>query len=136
LIVTVCCQRRACGMLVAASRTATWLQVGWQNHANRRSASELTFGFHAPAVQLRDMLDDRESETGATEFAAARFVSSIEALKNTRQLILAHPDSIVAHAKNDFGTALGCLQANLSVFTRIFHCILQQIVENFLHACL
>src|SRR6266496_95474 len=103
-----------------------------QHHANRGSFSELALGFYAAAVQLGDMFHNRESETGTTELAAARFVSAIEALENPWQIIFADPNSIIGHAEHDLRTVLGPSQTNLSVLTRIFQGVIQQIIENFM----
>ena len=39
------------------------------------------------AVTVQDVLDDREPETGAAEFAAARRVDSVEPLGQPRQMV-------------------------------------------------
>ena len=53
-----------------------------QQDANGCSLSGLALGFHASAVQLRDVFDDGKSQTGPTEFPAAGFVSAVKAFED------------------------------------------------------
>jgi hypothetical protein len=53
-----------------------------QQDANGCSFSGLALGFHASAVQLRDVFNDGKSQTGPTEFAAAGFVSAVKAFED------------------------------------------------------
>src|SRR6266498_963845 len=103
-----------------------------QHHANRGSFTRLALGFYAATVQLGDMFHNREPETGTTQLAAARFVSPIETLENPWQIIFADPNPIIAHAEHDLRAALSRAQTNLSVLTRIFQGVIQQIIENFM----
>src|SRR6266566_706315 len=103
-----------------------------QDHANSGSFSEFTLGFYAAAVQLGDVFHNREPETGTTKLAAARFVSTIEALENPWQIIFGDPNPIIGHTEHDLRAVLGRSQTNLSVLTRIFQGVIQQIIENFM----
>src|SRR5437588_6736576 len=107
-----------------------------KDHANCRSLSHLAFSFNTPAVQLGDMFDDRKTEAGAANaFGAARFVGPIEAFENAREIVLANSDAAIAHAQRDFVVVtLLSVQTNFAVLVRIFHRVIQQIVENLLQA--
>ena len=100
-----------------------------QNHANRRTILEFALGFDAAAVELGDMFHNCQTEAGAPNaIVAARFVDAVEALKNARQLVFGNPNSIVAHAQDDFLVALPGNQPNFAMLTRIFHGVVEQIV--------
>src|SRR6266550_2258253 len=103
-----------------------------QDHANRGPFSELALGFYAAAVQLGDMFHNREPETGTTKLAAARFVSTIEALENPWQIVFVDPNPIIGHTEHDLRAVLGRSQTNLPFLTRIFQGVVQQIIENFM----
>src|SRR5437879_3922076 len=51
------------------------------------TASELTFGFHAAAVRLHEMLYDGEAQSSAPLVPRSAGVHAIEALENARQMI-------------------------------------------------
>src|SRR5260370_32622283 len=55
-----------------------------KKNSNGCSPARLTLGLHASAVQLRDMFDDCQPKTRATELPAARFVSPVKAFENAR----------------------------------------------------
>src|SRR5438445_6723931 len=104
-----------------------------QYHANRRAFADLTLGFDAAAVQLRDVFDNRQAKTGSPNASGtAGFIDAIEALENARQIFFADADAVIAHAQFDFIIAPPSHQPNLAVLTRIFHGVIKQIVECFL----
>src|SRR6266567_3256873 len=106
--------------------------VRGKKDSNGCSPTRFTLGLHASAVQLRDVFDDCQSKTRAAELPAARFIGAIEALENPWQISFADPNPIIGHAKHDLRTVLGRSQTNLSVLTRIFQGVIQQIIENFM----
>ena len=69
----------------------------------KEDASLAESAFHAcpSAVGLGDMLDDCQSQSGAAQFSAARFVHSIKSLEDPRQMFPADPASVVAHLNYD-----------------------------------
>ena len=77
-----------------------------QNHANCRAFPWFTFRLDAAAMQLRDVFDDCEAETGTGAIGAPRFVRAIKPFENARQILFADPDTIVADAQYDFAIAL------------------------------
>src|SRR5260370_6044224 len=101
-----------------------------QDHANRGAASELAFRFDPAAVQLGDMFHNREPEAGAAELRAAGLVRAIKSFKNSRQMFLTNSDAIVAYAKHYFAPTTLRSEMNLAVLTRIFDCVIEQIIEN------
>src|SRR5207253_6656501 len=105
-----------------------------QRDANRRPATKFAFRLHPSAVKLRDVFDNRQAEAGATEFAAARFVRAIESLENPRQIFAANPNAVIADAKHYFAIAPLGLQADLATHARVFHRVIEQVVENFSEA--
>src|SRR6266487_1697420 len=76
-----------------------------QNHPDRGALANLTLCFHPATMELRNMFHNRQSQTGTSQFATASFVSTIKALENSRQMLLADPKSIIGHAQYDVGAA-------------------------------
>src|SRR5436190_3207345 len=86
-----------------------------QNHANRCAFLDFALGCDVAAVELHDVFDDREAETGAANaFGAARFVDAVETFKNTGQIFFADADAVVAYAQNNFFVALPSHQPDLA----------------------
>src|ERR1700751_734551 len=103
----------------------------WKNHSNGRSFAELAFGFDPAAVQLNNMLHDREPEAGSAKFAAPRLVRPVESLEDPGQIFPADASPTVAYGKDDFAILAFPRQADGPAVTRIFHRIIEKIVENF-----
>ena len=87
-----------------------------------------------PPCKLRDVLYDRKSEAGAAQLAAARFVHAIKPLENSRQILLADSDTGVTYAQSPSHRRVAGLQTNLAAFARIFHRVVEQVVEDFLQS--
>src|SRR5439155_3775825 len=101
-----------------------------QAHSNCRPFPWLAVCLDVPAMELRDVFDDREAETGAANaFGGARFVNAIKALEDARQIFFANADTVVAHAQHDLIIALPSHQPDLAMRTRMFHGVIEQIVE-------
>ena len=62
----------------------------------------------------------------------ACFICAVEALENARQILFGDADAIIAHSQLDFTVALPGAQPYLAVLARIFHGVIEQIVEGFL----
>src|SRR6184192_3583710 len=104
-----------------------------QNHANRRASLQFAFGLDVTAMELRDVFHDREAETSAADiFGCARFIDAVKALENARQIFFPNADAFVAYAKHNFFIALSSLKSDLAMLIRIFHGVIEQIVESFL----
>ena len=82
--------------------------------------SERALGFNASAMHLSDVLDDRQTQTGAAHFTATRFVGAIKALENAGQIRFRDPNSGIADADYRCLSAATRFQADLPAFTRIF----------------
>src|SRR5439155_7877364 len=93
-------------------------------------ASELAFRFDPAAVQLGDVFHNQQPEAGAAELTAAGLVRAIKSFKNSRQIFLTNSDAIVAYAKHYFAPTTLRSEMNLAVLTRIFDCVIEQIIEN------
>ena len=107
-----------------------------QTDADGRASTDGAFGFNAAAMQFNNVLYNRQSQTRATQFAAARFVRAIKALKNSRQIAARNSDALVADADADLVTLTGGLHHDFAFGLRIFHCVVEQIVNHFLQAIL
>src|SRR5439155_14183210 len=69
--------------------------------AERGAAAGPTHDSDRPAVELDDVLDDREAETGAGALARARRVHAIEALEHPVLVLGRDPGAGVAHLAPD-----------------------------------
>src|SRR5438552_14035998 len=78
-----------------------------KNDANGRSPSKLALSLDPAAVQLGNVLHNRQSKTGAAEFATPRFVRTIKPLEDAGQIFLTIPDTITAYANGDLTAAAG-----------------------------
>ena len=72
-----------------------------QQNTDRGAFAEFALGFNAPAVQLGDVLHNRQSKAGSTQFATARFVRAVKSFKDPRQIFGADSDPVIAHAERD-----------------------------------
>ena len=72
-----------------------------QMDADGRPAPEFTFRLDTAAVQLRDVLHDRKTETRPAELAMARFVRAIESLEDARQIAGRNSRSVIGNAQAD-----------------------------------
>src|SRR5439155_3660631 len=100
-----------------------------QDHANCRAFFDFALRFDVTAMELRYMFHDRQAETGSPNvFSCARFVDTIEALENARQIFFADADPVVAYAQHDLSVAPQSHQRNLAALTRVFHRVIEQIV--------
>src|SRR5450756_2054468 len=73
----------------------------WQMDPESAPLAESALHGDAAPVSLSDVLDDRQTEPGAAEVAAARLVDPIEALEEPGQVLARHADTVVAHADVD-----------------------------------
>src|ERR1700736_1601092 len=104
---------------------------GRENDANCCPFSAPAFGFYSPAVKLGDMFYNRLPEPSAAEMATSRLVSAIKSLKDPRQILLADADAGVAYSQGDFTIAALGPKMDFVAFARVFHRVVQQVVENF-----
>src|ERR1051326_5300000 len=65
-------------------------------------------------------------------FGGARFIDAIKPLENARQIFFADADPVIADAQDNFTGALPSCQPDLVTLRRIFHCVIDQIVEGLL----
>ena len=63
----------------------------------RRPLVNAAFHSHGPVVRRHQVLDDREPQPGAAQFARARLIHAIKAFEQARQVFRGNPDSGVAH---------------------------------------
>src|SRR5438128_9602799 len=66
--------------------------VQGENHADRCSFARLALSFGSSAMQLRDVLYNREAQSRSAQLAAPCFVNPIETLEDARQIALANSD--------------------------------------------
>src|SRR6266403_2807998 len=103
-----------------------------EQDTNGRAPTKLAFRFDAAAVQLRDVLDDGKAKAGAAQLAAARLVDPIKSLEDARQIFFANADSSVANTECNLAVVAVRVQADFGAGPRIFHGIIEQVVEDFL----
>ena len=106
-------------------------------HADRRSFARLALGFDGAAMQLRDVFHDREAQAGSAQLAAAPFIGAIETLEDARQIALREfrcPRS--ATLMRTRSPVDRRPQGNHAAGLRIFHRVIEQIVDDFLKPAL
>src|SRR6266403_206558 len=101
-----------------------------KNDANGRSPSKLALSLGPAAVQLGNVLHNRQPKTGAAEFATARFVRAIKPLEDAGQIFLTNSDTIIAYAKRDLIAGAVRFETNFTASTRIFNGVIEQIIKN------
>ena len=69
-------------MLRFCDGVAVW-RTNRKNRADSRAATEFACSFDTAAVQLDDMLDDRQTQTCATHLATPRFFRPIKPLEDS-----------------------------------------------------
>ena len=79
-------------------------------HPHRRPAPGLTFRLDAAAVQLRDVLYDRETEPGPAQFPVARFIRPVKSLEDAWQIARRNTRSIVRDAESE--PVVSCVALN------------------------
>src|SRR5581483_11224543 len=105
-----------------------------QDYADDGAAAQFAFRFDVAAVELGNVFDNGQAETGATQFAAAGLVRAKESFEDTRQVLFADPNSFILDAQDNLGVATFCLQPNLPVRSGIFQGVFQQVVQDLLQA--
>src|SRR5262249_39701659 len=91
--------------------------------------------FDVTAMEMRDMFYDRQAQACPSNvFGSARFVGAIEPFENARQIFFANTDATVTYAKNNFSVTLQSDQSDLAMLARIFHCVIEQVIEGFLQS--
>ena len=64
---------------------------------NRAPPSGAVLDVDAAAVQLDQVLDDRQPEAGAAGIAGARLVHAVEPLEDARQILVGNARTFVGH---------------------------------------
>ena len=73
----------------------------------RATALGPVFGADAAAMQLDQVLDNRQSQAGAARIAGARLVDAIEALENPRQILFGNSGPAIGDRDLDRGRRPG-----------------------------
>ena len=103
---------------------------------HRRPAPRFTFRLDTAAVQLRDVLHDREPEPRAAELAMARFVRAIESLEDARQIAGRNSRSVIGNTQADPIIIARRTYPDAPVWRREFHRVVEQIVNDLLQPAL
>ncbi len=81
----------------------TCLFVPGQLNNETAAFSQPAFNRNMAAMGLGNVFDDGQPQTGSPHVAAAGFVHPVEALKETRQMLLGNTDTVVLNADDDIG---------------------------------
>ena len=103
-------------------------------HSHRRPTPEFALRLDRSAMQLRDMLHDRKTESGPAQFTIARLIRAVEPLKDSRQITRGNSRAIVPHAENDVAVIVHGGKADPSATRRIFYCVIEQVVDDLLES--
>ena len=86
-------------MLRFCDGVAVW-RTNRKNRADGRAATEFACSFDTAAMQLDNMLYDRQTQTCATQLATPRFVRPIKALEDSRQIARRNSDALIRNAES------------------------------------
>src|SRR5581483_1163667 len=75
------------------------------DYADDGAAAQFAFRFDVAAVELGNVFENGQAETGATQFAAAGLVRAKESFEDTRQVLFADPNSFILDAQDNLGVA-------------------------------
>ena len=104
-----------------------------QHDGEHRAALGPVLGADLSALQLDEMLCDREPESGAARIARARFVDAVEALEDARQILFRNARALVRHRHGYPAVETRRLDANRrllgSVRDRVGHEISEGVVQ-------
>jgi len=106
--------------------------LGREQDMDGGAASEFALCFDPTAVQLGDVFDDGKPETSAAQLATARLIDAIKSLEDARQVLFPDADAGVAHSQRQPAVKSPRAKPNLRALTRIFHRIIEKVVENLL----
>src|SRR5580700_2915689 len=91
---------------------------------------EFAFGTNRAIVRQHDMLRDRESQPGATRFPGSSFVYAVEALEQSRQVLIRNAGTEVADIKFNSTFRPPRAQHQPAAGCRIFERIVDKVREN------
>ena len=89
-------------------------------------------------MRLNDVLNDRETQTGAAEIARPRFIHSIEPFSKAGQVFLGNARAGVGNGNFDSMVRIACMrhsygaQGNLSSWRSVLDGIIDQVDEQLL----
>ena len=72
-----------------------------QVHLHRGAVTDFALGLDGPAMQLRDMFDNRKTKPGPAKFPMTRLIGPIKPLKNSRQIARRDSRPVVGHTQAD-----------------------------------
>src|SRR6266536_1860118 len=79
------------------------------------------------AMGLANRAHDRESQPSSTHLTRASFVSTIEALKNVREIISRNAQTTISHFENGMIVPPRYGDADISSFGGVLDCIVQEV---------
>src|SRR5665647_2905485 len=100
--------------------------------AEGATASEYAVDRDAAAVDLGDVLDDREAEASPAEVAAASLVDAVEALEEPRQVLARDPLPLVGDAHDDLVAALLERDDDGAALGAVLHRVVDEVDDGLL----
>ncbi len=85
------------------------------------------------AVRLRDMADDRKTESGAARVATARPVDPIEAFPDPFEIAGRNADAVIAHDERDAVVDDACADLDRLIRTRVLDRVVDEVHERTAH---
>lgn len=127
---------RQAGCIVAfcACRVLLWSQLQFmrQRKPYLEHRALLHHAIHADvaAVELHDMLDNREAEPGAAQFPGTALIHAIEPLEDTRQAFLWDAEACILHLNDRHAARSLRGDGNASARAIIFDGILDEVCKD------
>src|SRR5947207_7719652 len=85
---------------------------------------------HLPAMHLRDVLHDSESETCTAALTAARLIDTVKTLKDTIEVVARNADPLITHVDDQHVVVLACVHPDVTVRITVSNGILEQIDDG------
>src|SRR6266480_1541994 len=103
---------------------------GKRNRYQRSAIPAWTARFHLAVMGFDDGARNGETETEPTMAGLDATHSLLEGIENSWQHFRVNPDSVVAHAHQDFFGIVGRLDVNHAAVRRKFDCILNHVPKD------
>src|SRR5438128_615960 len=117
---------------VHGDRTAFELCVARYIHCKGAALAHRAGDRHLPAMHLRDVLHDSESETCTAALAAACLIDTVKTLKDTIEVVVWNADPLITHVDDQHIVVLACAHPDVTVRIAIGNGILEQVDDGLL----
>src|SRR5579875_575872 len=109
---------------------------GWKADGERGALPRPAGGVDAAAHGLDQVLDDRQTQAGAAQFARTRLVHAVEAFKDAWQIGLGNANAGVGHFQAYLLPLAPPTHRDSATLGRVFDGVVEQVIEDLLQGFL